>query len=78
MSNDYLFIELKEVVNYTVSLFLQKMDELQLCLDEVLKNKTPVNHTPSGMFTVCLSSNLLFQLIKNDELPQVIHTLEEV
>lgn len=78
MSNDYLFIELKEVVNYTVSFFLQKIDELHLCLDEVLKNKTPVNHTPCGMFTVSLSSNLLFQLINVDELLQVICTFEEI
>lgn len=64
MSNDCLSAELKEVVNYTVSFFLQKIDELHLCLDVVLRNKTPVNHTPSGVFTICLPTDLLFLLLK--------------
>lgn len=72
MSNDCLFVELKEVVNYTVSFFLQKIDELRLCLDVVLRNKTPVNHTPSGVFTICLPTNSLFLLIKTDVL-HIVH-----
>lgn len=66
MSNDCLFVELEEVVNYAVSFFLQEIDELRLCLDVVLRNKTPVNHTPSGMFTICLPTDSLFLLIKAD------------
>lgn len=31
MSNECLFVELKEVVNYAVSFFLQKTDELSAC-----------------------------------------------
>lgn len=32
MSNEGLFVELKEVVNYAVSFFRQKNDELRPCL----------------------------------------------
>lgn len=54
MSNDCLLLELKEVVNYAVSFFLRKIDELRLRPDVVPRNKTPVNHTPSGALTICL------------------------
>lgn len=60
------------MVNYTVSFFLQKIDELHLCLDVVLRNKTPVNHTPSGVFTICLPTHSLFLLIKTDVL-YIVH-----
>lgn len=53
MSNDCLLLELKEVVNYAVSFFLRKIDELRLRPDVVPRNKTPVNHTPSGALTIC-------------------------
>lgn len=62
MSNDCLFVELKEVLNYAI--FLQKIDELCLCLDVVLRNKTPVNYRPSGVFTICLPTDSHFLLIK--------------
>lgn len=52
------------MVNYAVSFFLQKIDELRLCLDVVLRNKTPVNHTPSGMLTICLYTDPWLLLIK--------------
>lgn len=35
VSNECLFVKLKGVVNYAVSFFLQKIDELCLCLDMV-------------------------------------------
>lgn len=54
MNNDCLLLELKEVVNYAVSFFLRKIDELRLRPDVVPRNKTPVNHTPSGALTICL------------------------
>lgn len=60
MTNECLFVELKEVVNYTVSFFPQKIDELCLCLDVMLRNETTVNHTPSGMFTIYLPTDSLF------------------
>lgn len=63
MSNDCLFVVLKEVVNYAVSFFLHRIDELRLCLDVVLRNKIPVNHTPSGVFTICLPEDSVFLLI---------------
>ncbi len=68
VSNDCLFVELKEVVNYAVSFFLQKIDELHLCFDVVLRNKTPVNHATSGVFTICPPTNSIFLLIKADTL----------
>ena len=74
MSNDCLFVELKEVVNYAVSVFLQKTDELPLCRDVVLRNKTPVNHTPSGVFTICLPTDSLFPLIAHIQLIALLPT----
>lgn len=71
MSNDCLFVKLKEGGNYAVSSFLQKIDELCLCLDGVLRNKTPVNHTPSSMFTSCLPTRSLFRLIEAEMLLKV-------
>lgn len=65
MSNDCLFAELKEVVNYAVSFFLRKIDELRLRLDAVLRNKSPVNHTRSGALTVRLLPRLLFLKIED-------------
>ena len=64
MSNDCLFVEKKEVVNYADSFFLQKIDELRLRPDVVLRKKTPVNHTPSGVFTICLPTASQSLLIK--------------
>lgn len=73
MSNDCLFVEQKEVVNYADSFFLQKIDELRLCPDVVLRKKTPVNHTPSGLFTICLPTPSHSLLIKANIQLTVIH-----
>lgn len=61
VSNDCLFVKLKDVVNYTVKFSLQKMDELHICLDMVLRNKTPnktntiIPPLAGSLFLVCVS-----------------------
>lgn len=46
------------------SFFLQKIDELRLCPDAALRKKSPVNHTQSGAFTICLPTDSHSPLIK--------------
>lgn len=60
VSNECLFVELKAVVNYTGRFSLQKMDELHICLDMVVRNKTPNNTSTNipplaGSWSVFLS-----------------------
>lgn len=49
------------MVNYTVKCSLQKMDELHICLDMVLRNKTPnktntiIPPLAGSLFQVCVS-----------------------
>lgn len=38
VSNECLFVELEDVVNYTVRVFLHKMAELCICLNLVLRS----------------------------------------
>lgn len=38
VNNECLFVELEDVVNYTVRVFLHKMAEQRICLDVVLRS----------------------------------------